>query len=128
MVMMMEHGDVLLKMNNQSFYLKYDWRAINRLINEIGPKFDEDIAAASAGYETPIIATALSVGLDARHPGQFTVDELMKLSPPLIPSMGAVNDGLMIAFYGSTDPPDDLEKKTPIRSWILSRIKTIMRI
>ena len=128
MVIVMEHGDVLLKMNNQSYFLKYDWRAINRLINEIGPKFDEDIAAASAGYETPTIATALSIGLDACHPGEFPVDRIMELSPPLIPAMAAVNDGLMIAFYGSTDPPENTEKKTPIRSWILNRIRKVMRI
>jgi hypothetical protein len=124
----MEHGDVTLIINGQSCVLRYDWRAIRDLIQDIGTDFDTVIANASAGYETPVIAAALNVGLKRHHPGEYTVDKIMDLSPPLIPAMRAVNDAMMVSFYGSTTPPDDPEKKTPIRSWILKMIRKIMRI
>ena len=70
----MEHGDVTLDINGQTCVLRYDWRAIRDLIETIGSDFDTVIAEASAGYQTPVIAEALQIGLAWNHAGEFTVE------------------------------------------------------
>ena len=125
---MTTHGDVFMAIDNHRVMVRFDWRAIGRLIAEIGPDFDQQIAEASAGYNAPVIAQVLTIGLEHGQPGQFPFEKIMDLSPPLMNAIEAINNGMMVAFYGSTDVPDPDEKKTPIRTMIVRMVKRMLMI
>ena len=121
-------GDVQIKLGGSSYSLRYDWAAIGELIREYGDQFDSVVATASANYDVDVVATTLAIGLKRCHPDVFTKEEIMKHSPPLIDAVAAVNDSIMMAFYGSTELPETTEKKTAIRMWILKWIRKMMRV
>jgi len=124
----MKRGDVALAMNGKSYVLHYGWPQVEKLVDKFGQSFDSVIATASANYDLPVLAFTLSVGLEARNDEIITPEQIMDISPPMIQTIKALNDSIMVAFYGQPEMPEELEKKTPIRTWMVNMIRKLLMI
>lgn len=79
--------------------LRYDWHAIAKLIDTFGNDWDVKFTEAAATMNTEVIAQFVAIGSDA------TVDDVMKASPPITPTIGAITQALNLAFHGTKEAP-----------------------
>ncbi len=90
-------------MSGESLVMCYDWEAIGRLVTELGKDFDSQISAASIDFDLPVLAIALSIGLEKHQPGRFPPKAIMDLSPPVITMIEGIQKAITVAFHGSME-------------------------
>jgi len=100
-------------MSGESLVLCYDWEAIGKLVTELGKDFDSKISAASIDFDLPVLAIALSIGLEKHQPGRFPPKAIMHLSPPVIHMIAGIQQAITVAFHGSLEVPGDQESNPP---------------
>lgn len=97
-------GDMPVEVDGQRLTLAYTWTAIARIRSELG---DDGQARALAG-DLPSLAAMVSIGLAQHHP-EWDMARIHAASPPIIPTMRAVEAALEAAWFG----PDGLPKEVP---------------
>src|SRR4051812_32178841 len=94
-------GDVILTMGGEDYTLCYDWKAISDIETNSGPEALRALFSASPQALSVIIAA----GLQKHHAG-ITPEDVMALSPPIVPAKKIVNQALEYAYFG----PEGAEK------------------
>ncbi len=105
---MTEHQqEVSIEIGGKARAVAFDWDALAKLKDAIGPEFDVKIAQAGYELDTAVLAVALSVGLKQHWP-EVTPEIVKEASPPLIEVIEALERALHPAFYGSKEanPPN----------------------
>jgi len=78
----------------------FTWDRMAQLVDALGPEFDTKITAAALGTDVKVIATAVAIG----H-GGLSPDEVMRMSPPVQPTINALLEALNLAFHGQKVAP-----------------------
>jgi len=99
-------GIIEYTLDGRRVKLCFDWTAIEALVEILGKNFDSQITRASLEFDTPVLAKALSVGLEKHQPGEFPAENIMELSPPVIPAVTAIQQALTVAFHGKLEVPE----------------------
>ena len=117
-------GDVDLQMGGKSLKVHFDWDAVGMLQTEFGEEFDEVVTLASVKYHLPVLAKVLSVGLELHHPGKYSPESIMKMSPPVILVIDTIDKALSYAFNGGMEGSE--EKSSDPKNPILRYLKKIL--
>jgi hypothetical protein len=100
-------GTSVIEIGGKSCTLVYDWEALGALWSHF---HDLDIHAVLKAGSPKDLAVILSEGLK-RHQPEMTVEEIMRISPPLVRMVQAVSKALNLAYWGkesgSSDQPAD---------------------
>jgi len=99
-------GIIEYQLGGRKVRLCYDWSAIEALVEVLGKDFDSQITRASLEFDTPVLAKALAVGLEKYQSGEFGPEDIMELSPPVIPTVTAIQQALTVAFHGTLEVPE----------------------
>lgn len=102
-------GTVDFKLGSKSAKLVYDWRAIS----ELKSKYGKDIFTGLYLADPNIVADMLAVGLKGSG---ITLDEILDFSPPIIPTVNAIDLALTYSYYGPEGKKDEKDpgaKKKP---------------
>ena len=119
-------GDIKLQLGDQLVKVCFDWEAIGCLVNRIGKDFDSQLTRASVEYDLDIYAKALQIGLEKHHPGQYTIERIFELSPPIAPAMEAVQQALTVAFHGTLEVPGQPGENPLMRAirYVIEKLRT----
>ncbi len=109
-------GDVALKIGGKQYTLKYDWTAVVQLKTEFGKEFDMEVSLAITEMDLPVLAKILAIGLECYQLGKFTDQDILSLSPPIVPIIGAIQKAISCAYYGEGEAPSD-RPTIPERMW-----------
>ncbi len=109
-------GDVALEIGGKQYVLKYDWTAVVQLKTEFGNEFDLETSRAMTEMDLPVLAKILAIGLECYQLGKFTDQDIIKLSPPIVPIIGAIEKAISRAYYGEGEAPSD-RPTIPERMW-----------
>ena len=93
-------GEVPLYINGTAYTLMFDWAALSKLKNAFN---DEQIDAVINGRDVVLLAEMIAIGLQRHHEG-ITADEVVTLSPPLVPTVEALDKALTYAYFGPDNP------------------------
>lgn len=110
-------GDVEFNMGGKAYVLNFDWAALNSLKSKYNDDQLTEVLNGNMG-DIQIIAEVLADGLKKHHK-DITPADVIKASPPLVPTIQALDRALSIAYWGAEiDDPDfgkeqEPEKKTP---------------
>ena len=102
-------GEKIVEINGQRLVMRFDWRALAEVEQRHGDKpnlFSSDTLAAVA-----------AIGLRGKHP-EMTAEQIIDLSPPLVPLAQAVQTALQWAYFGPeavTEASEDSKKKNAPR-------------
>ena len=111
-----DRGEVALVMGGESYILHYDWAAVGRLRALLGIKdFDKKLRALGDGTKPKDMAEVVAIGLARNHP-DITAEQILEIAPPLVPTVEAFNEALMLAFYGAAGAPEDDSPDGPLTS------------
>ena len=100
------NGEVSLNMAGENYTLVYDWAALAKLKTTFT---ESDLDAIVNGENMEMMAEVMAIGLQRHHEG-IAAEEIKKLSPPLLPTVTALNKALTYAYFG---PDGDTATKTP---------------
>lgn len=88
----------------------YDWDAVARLVEALGPEFDGKIAEATTRLDLEVLAEALVIGLQRDWP-EADAATIRRASPPIFEVQRAIGAALNLAFHGreegSAQPPEN---------------------
>lgn len=112
-------GEVSLEIRDKTYVLAYDYEALNELRTQFGNGFDSKFlqAASSWNVETVVVYLHIAMrganrvrktlGLEPVNPDMME-QELIQLSPPLIPMIEAIGKAMNMLLYGRSEPPEEL--------------------
>lgn len=116
-------GQVELDIAGRRRTLRYSWAAILALREEFGDGFDSALTDAMMQMDLPRISTAIAIGLREDWP-DCTADDVMRASPPISPSLAAVQKALELAFHGPEGAPPERPENPLLAAW--SRLKATL--
>jgi hypothetical protein len=93
-------GEVAVEIGGATRILRYDWAAIAEMKVIVGGDVVTPLAQALRDLDLGVSCKALAIGLRAGWP-EVTVERLMELSPPIVPTMQAVELAIFHAFHGA---------------------------
>ena len=115
-------GEVTIEIGGKARAVVFDWDALAKLRDEIGPEFDVKIAQAGYEFNTDVLAMALSVGLK-RHWPEVTPEIVRAASPPIIEVIKTLERALRPAIYGGQEAnPPNRKARRAGASVIVNRI------
>lgn len=108
-------GDTPITIAGKEYTLTFDWSAVGELLTF---SKGEDVMALINTFDPKITARVLEIGLRRHHP-EMTEADILRLSPPLLPTMAALKIATNRAAYGTDEPPPQKkaapQKKSPSR-------------
>lgn len=96
-------GDMPIEIGGERLTLCFTWDALARVRAELGA---EGQTKAFTGEIEPL-CTLVSIGLASHHP-EWTPERVRKGSPPVLPTVEAVQMALTAAYFGNEGVPKDL--------------------
>lgn len=105
--------------------LRYDWQRIQALVDALGEDFDSKISEAVVSNDLDTIALAVSIGSD----DGVTAEQVKAESPPVVPTVNAIMEALMMAFHGTKEAPvanDD--ENPPVTGWWTSFVRRVRNL
>lgn len=97
-------GDMPVDIAGERLTLAYDWKALARIRAELGAEGQTE--ALSGNPEK--LGLLVSIGLERHHP-EWTPDKVLKASPFVIPMVKAVEQALVVSFFGPEGVPKEEE-------------------
>ena len=91
-------GTVDFPLGEQTFKLVFDWGAIAEVMSKFGKDVFVDLFRASPDE----IAEMLAIGLRASG---ITKAEILKLSPPIVPTAQLIDHAITYAYFGPDGRP-----------------------
>lgn len=91
-------GEKITVIGGQDYILRYTWKALAEIEEKYGEKPNL--------FNPEVIATVAAAGLRGNHP-EMTAEEIMRLSPPLMPLVRDVQTALQWAYFGAEGVPGD---------------------
>ncbi len=111
-------GDMPITIGGEQFTLCYTWDALARVRSELGEEGQTE--AFSGNMEK--LSVLISIGLAAHHP-DFSAQHVFEASPPVIPTIKAVELAMTASFFGPSGMPKELdENPTPPPQTRLNRL------
>jgi len=101
-------GDVAIRIGGHDLTLAYDWLAISAIRSGLGT---EGQAAALAG-DLGKLAELVAIGL-RRHHSDWNADCVTAASPPIKPTIAAIETALTAAWFGPDGIPKDMVPENP---------------
>lgn len=99
-------GEVPIDIGDRHLTLRYNMTAIAALKESFGDQAHVVLNNACSSCDVKVLATGIAIGLERNHPGEFTQEKVLELSPPVRPSQQAVYEALMAGWYGGEGPPE----------------------
>ncbi|OAN53896.1 hypothetical protein A6A04_13470 [Paramagnetospirillum marisnigri] len=101
-------GDAPITVDGQRLTLCFDWAALARIRSELGA---EGQAMALSG-DLAALADMVAIGLSRHHP-DWDDQRVFAASPPVNPSVDAVQAALVAAYFGPQGAPKEPEPANP---------------
>ncbi|NFV79995.1 hypothetical protein [Magnetospirillum aberrantis] len=101
-------GDTPVSIGGRRLTLAFDWLAISAVRTDLGA---DGQAAALAG-DLYKLASLIAIGLRRHHP-DWTGDMVVAASPPVVPTIKAVEAALAAAWFGPDGMPKEPAKENP---------------
>lgn len=99
-------GDYEIVLGGKKYQLHYGFKAISQLIADCGAAVLEDLFKdPHPSTVAKMIVAGLQDNYPAGHPDALTFDQIVELSPPIIPSLKIVDRALSLAYWGPDGPP-----------------------
>ena len=114
-------GEKTVVIGGQGYTMRYTWKALAEVEEKYGDKPNL--------FNPEVIACVASAGMRDRHP-EMTAEEIMRLSPPLIPFARDVQLALQWAYFGAEAIPKDDDapvKKNRPAGGLWRRFVTLLR-
>lgn len=89
-------GEYPVKIGSSDYTLVYDWKAIAELQSVHGNEILQKIGTIQG---PDIMSKLLTCGLKKHHP-HITEEFIFSQSPPIVPTMKAINAALTYAYFG----------------------------
>jgi hypothetical protein len=105
-------GTADIKIGRQTLTLCFDWRALAAIKTRFGGKMD--LGSLITGTDPDALAALIAIGLERHHPG-WTAERVSDASPPLMPTVAAVEKAINYAYFGQAEPPKAEPANPPIR-------------
>jgi hypothetical protein len=102
-------GSKEITLGGKKVKLFYDWAAIAGIKSELGEKGLANLIAKSPSDLSIVIAA----GLQKHQPDEYTPEDIMKISPPIVPITTAINQALEFSYWGPDGAPDIDEDPKP---------------
>ena len=106
-----------IKLGGKSAKLFYGWEAISSIKSQLG----ERGLLGLMHKDLKEVALVLKAGLEEHQPNEYSIEEIIKISPAIIPTVTLINEALEYSYWGpdgapKEDAPDsgdiDAKKKT----------------
>lgn len=111
-------GEQILTIGDQELTLVYDWAALSRIRSEMDLAAQERALSGEMGPLSEVVAAGL-----ARYHPEWTAAKVFDASPPLMPTIRAVEAALNAAYYGPAGAPEEQERNPRSRTaTLLSRL------
>ncbi len=95
-------GDRTIVVEGQPYTLRYPWAALQAVQEKHGE--------APNLLDLAVLASMVTIGLHHHHP-EVTVEQVMQWSPPLMPTVRAVEEAIQWAYFGDQPPTGEVKKK-----------------
>lgn len=118
-----DNGEIILKIGDSDYILRYDYKAIAMLNEEFGKPYEAGLSKMCIEKDVMSLAKAVEIGLQRFHKDSLSLDEIVDLSPPLIPVINAINKAHNLAQFGNAEGLPEDENPT-----MLDRIKIAWKI
>lgn len=112
------NGEVPVNIGGKAYTLVYDWNAVALIQSEYGK---EAITAMLAQVQPDKMAKILLAGLNRHHP-DITAEDIIKASPPILPTVEAIDTALQYAYFGPDDNKEAEGQKKKL-SFIMRLLK-----
>lgn len=96
-------GRVSLVVNDETVFLRFDWRALSRLHGKFGAEWETEINRAIAEVDVAGLAILLGAGSE-RNPEWW-----IAASPPVVPTVAALRKALALSLWGPGMEPDEAD-------------------
>jgi hypothetical protein len=97
-------GEASVEIGGKRLPLRFTWDVIARIKNELGA----DALGLVLGGDSPeVMAKLLALALQEAKPGITTAD-VMRASPPYVPTIQAIKKASDLFYWGPDGAPDDL--------------------
>lgn len=108
-------GEQLVTIGEKVYILFFDWQAVAEVLSAMGESVLAKLSEVGA-LKPDEMAKLLSIGLSKNHP-EMTPEKILELSPPLVPTLAALDMALAIAFFGpeKVAPKKETEAKEPVK-------------
>jgi hypothetical protein len=95
-------GEASVEIDGKRLPLRFTWDVIARIKNELGA----DALGLVLGGDSPeVMAKLLALALQEARPG-ITAAEVMKASPPYVPTIQAIKKASDLFYWGPDGAPD----------------------
>ena len=94
-------GEVDLRLGEKTVTLQFDWTSWSRLETEVGIA---EVDGIIRGRDPRALAHLIAIGLAKHHP-EITAERVIAASPPLVPTIAALQQALNWAYWGPEGPP-----------------------
>jgi len=107
-------GMVGVRIGDKDYSLFYNWEALAKIKSTYGSSIIRDLYSAE---EPAKLADVVSIGLSHKHP-EMTPELIIKLSPPIMPLIMAVDKAMAYAYFGNElpDVPEEDKKKLSLKN------------
>lgn len=115
-------GEATVEIGGKRLALRFTWDTIARIKNELGA----DALGIVLGGDSPeVMAKLLALALQEAKPG-ITAADIMKASPPYVPTIQAIKTASDLFYWGPAGAPDDLPQN-PLRR-MATKLKQLLRL
>lgn len=101
-------GHAPISIGGQRMTLAFDWSALARIRAELGA----DGQGRALSGDLPALAALVAIGL-ARHHPDWDAETVAAASPPINPTIEAVQAALVSAYFGPAGMPKEPEPENP---------------
>ena len=113
-------GQVPIQIDGKDLILQFDMNAIAELNEEFGDQGHMVLMAATGSSAMKDLAFGVAAGLQRNHPGEYTAEMILEITPPIKPLQEAVYEALQSAWHGPAGPPEEVDDVDPpkrLLSW-----------
>lgn len=94
------NGEVAVSIGSETAIIRFSWARLAELREAFGDGFDEHVTTALRTNDVAAVARILAIGTGR------TEADVLAASPPLVPTIAALHDALLAAYFGSEGPPE----------------------
>ena len=91
-------GEYPIEINENTYTLVFNWKALAQINDEHGIAALQDVG----GIMNPeTVAGILLAGLETKHAGELTKEDIIKASPPLVPTIQIIAEAIHFCYFGT---------------------------
>lgn len=94
-------GESTVNLSGKAYTLVYTWRGLAEIQTKFGGNILKELFS---GLSPLTVAEIIHIGLKKNHP-EITLDHVIDSSPPMIPTLQALDRALALAYFGADGIP-----------------------